>query len=252
MGAWVPVERRTAAPLVDLTLLRHPAVAAANLTMLLGGASMYLLLTLVVRYMQTPHTAGYGFDASVLRASLVLIPFSAAGFVGGRVSEPLRTRLGSRAGLVLGASSVVAASVFFALSRSHLWQPYAVMAMLGLGVGAFSAAMPGMILAVTPAGETSSAMSVNQVVRSTGFSAGSALGGLILAAYTHAGQDFPARHGYSTAAWISAAAMAATVALTAGRPGTQARVQRPTALPASRVPRSGRGDGRQRRRRIYP
>ena len=215
LAGWVLVERRSTSPLVDLALLRHPAVAAANITMLLGGASMYLLLTLVARYMQTPHEAGYGFGASVLRASLVLIPFSALGFVGGRGSERLRTRFGARVSLVLGAASVVAASMFFALSRSQAWQPYAVMALLGLGVGAFSAAMPGVILAVTPAGETSSAMGVNQVVRSVGFSAGSALGGLILAAYTPAGHAFPAQSGYSTAAWLGAAAMAATTVLTA-------------------------------------
>jgi predicted MFS family arabinose efflux permease len=215
LAAWALVERHSAAPLVDLTLLRHPAVAAANVTMLVGGASMYLLLTLVTRYMQTPHAAGYGFGASVLSASLVLIPFSALGFVGGRVTQVVRNRHGARAALVLGAASVVAASVFFAMFRSQVWQPYAVMALLGFGVGAFSAAMPGVILAFTPAGETSSAMGVNQVVRSAGFSAGSALGGLILAAYTQAGHAFPARHGYSTAALIGGAAMAATIGLTA-------------------------------------
>jgi predicted MFS family arabinose efflux permease len=199
--------------LVDLGLLRHPAIAVANVTMLLGGVSMYLLLTLVARYMQTPPSAGYGFGATVLRASLVLIPFSVLGFVGGRVTRALPARLGGRAALMLGAASVVAASTFFALSRSQSWEPYAVMALLGFGVGAFSAAMPGVILTVTPAGETSSAMGVNQVVRSVGFSAGSALGGLILAAYTHAGHAFPAQSGYSTAAWIGAASMAATIAL---------------------------------------
>jgi hypothetical protein len=51
------------------------------------------------------------------------------------------------------------------------------MAILGGGVGGFSAAMPSVILAVTPAGETSSAMSVNQVVRSVGFAIGSAVCG---------------------------------------------------------------------------
>ncbi len=219
LAAWALVERRSTAPLVDLALLRHPAVAAANITMLLGGTGMYLLLTLVVRYMQTPPAAGYGFGATVLRASLVLIPFSALGFVGGRTTRLLLTRCGPRAALAVGAGAVTGASVIFALSRSHVWQLYAVMALLGFGVGAFSAAMPGTILAVTPAGETSSAMSVNQVVRSTGFSVGSALGGLILAAYTDAGHAFPAERGYSTAAWIGAAAIAATIALTtAGRP----------------------------------
>jgi predicted MFS family arabinose efflux permease len=47
--------------------------------------------------------------------------------------------------------------------------------------------MPGVILAVTPERETSSAMSFNKVVRSVAFSLGSAFGGLMLAAGTNTG-----------------------------------------------------------------
>lgn len=87
------------------------------------------------------------------------------------------------------------------------------MALLGCGVGGFSAAMPAVILAVTPARETASAMGVNQVVRSVGFSVGSAAGGLILAAATSAGQTFPARSGYTVAAASGVAIMAATAVI---------------------------------------
>jgi hypothetical protein len=85
------------------------------------------------------------------------------------------------------------------------------MGVLGFGVGSFSAAMPAAILAVTPASETSSALSFNGLVRSTGFSLGSALGGLVLAANTGAGRMFPANGGYTLAAWVGVAAMTLTV-----------------------------------------
>ncbi|MGH3391598.1 MAG: MFS transporter [Actinomadura sp.] len=214
LAGWVWWERRAAAPLVDLALLRHPAVTWANVIMLLGGIGMYLLLTLVTRYVQTPASAGYGFDASVFVSGLVLVPFSALGFVGGKITPPLRHRAPETAVLAGGAAVVLSALVLFALTRSRLWESFAVMALLGLGVGTFSAAMPGTILAVTPAGETSSAMSFNQVVRSVGFAIGSALSGLILSAHTNAGTEgerFPTDHGYSVAAWAGAATMAATV-----------------------------------------
>ncbi|MGH3313332.1 MAG: hypothetical protein ACRDP3_22555 [Streptomyces sp.] len=89
----------------------------------------------------------------------------------------------------------------FALVRGQLWLAFVVMGLLGLGVGAFSAAMPAAILAATPPEETSSAMSFNQVVRSMGFSVGSVLGGLVLAAHTGSGAAFPAEPGYAVAAW---------------------------------------------------
>jgi hypothetical protein len=61
----------------------------------------------------------------------------------------------------------------------------------------------------SPAGERLLVpMSFNQVVRSAGFSLGSALGGLILSAGTPAGRLFPADSAYTTAAWTGAAVMA--------------------------------------------
>lgn len=55
------------------------------------------------------------------------------------------------------------------------------MAVLGLGVGGVSATCPP---SSSPSSETSSAMSVNQVIRAIGFSLGSAIAGLILSATT--------------------------------------------------------------------
>lgn len=212
LAAWVRHERQSSAPLVDLALLRHPAVAGANLVMLLGGVGMYLLLTLVTRYAQTPAEAGYGFGVGVFVAGLVLVPFSVLGFIGGKLAPSLlRRHLAATSVLAIGGTAVLTALTLFAIVRSQLWLLFVVMGLLGLGVGVFSAAMPAAILAVTPAAETSSAMSINQVVRSVGFSIGSALGGLTLAARTPAAAHFPVESGYATAAWIGAAMMAVTV-----------------------------------------
>jgi predicted MFS family arabinose efflux permease len=53
-------------------------------------------------------------------------------------------------------------------------------------------------------------MSFNQVVRSVGFSLGSAVGGLVLAAGTDTGHLFPSDGAYTTAALVGIAAMAVT------------------------------------------
>ena len=55
---WTVSELRSKAPLVDVRAVRHPAVAGANIAMLVGGVGMYLLLTLITRYSQTPQGAG--------------------------------------------------------------------------------------------------------------------------------------------------------------------------------------------------
>ena len=188
-------------------------MAGANLAMLIGGIGMYLLLTLITRFAQTPHAAGYGFGLSTFVAALVLVPFSALGFVAGKVTPRLRRRIGASRQLAASAVVVLAAFALFALARSNITELLIAMAILGFGVGSFSAAMPAVILAVTPEEETSSAMSFNQVVRSVGFSLGSAVGGLVLSASRTPRSPggagiFPANGSYTTAAWIGAGIMA--------------------------------------------
>ncbi len=209
LTAWAILEARTDQPLVDVRLLRNPSVATANLVMLTGGVGMYLLLSLITRYVQTPASAGYGFGLNTFQAGLVLVPFSLLGFAAGRLVPRLRDRLGARTVLAASTAVVLAAFVLFALARGRLVEPVIAMSLLGIGVGGFSAAMPAVILAATPKAETASAMSVNQVVRSVGFSIGSALGGLILAAHTT--DVFPQQSGYTTAAWAGAATTTATL-----------------------------------------
>ncbi|OKK16183.1 MFS transporter [Streptomyces sp. CB00455] len=207
---WTVSELRTKTPLVDVRAVRHPAVAGANLAMFVGGSGMYLLLTLITRYAQTPHGAGYGFGLTTFVAGLILIPFSVLGFVAGKITPRVRTRIDGPL-LLAGSAAVVGGGfVLFATARSNLAELLAAMGVLGFGVGSFSAAMPGVILSVTPRSETSSAMSFNYVVRSVGYSVGSAIGGLVLAAGTATGRLFPNDDAYTSAALVGVAAMAVT------------------------------------------
>lgn len=231
--AWVTAELRSKAPLVDVRAVRHPAVAGANLAMLVGGIGMYLLLTLITRYAQTPHSVGYGFGLTTFAAGLVLVPFSALGFVAGKLTPRVRMRIGAPLLLAGSAVVVLAAFALFAAARSNLAELFTAMGVLGFGVGSFSAAMPGVILAVTPHSETSSAMSFNQVVRSVGFSLGSAIGGLVLAAGTGTGHLFPADGAYTTAAMIGIATMAVTALTSLALARQRAAETEPTTAPAS-------------------
>ena len=214
LAGWVAVERRVRRPLVDVMALRHPAVARANLIMGVSGIAMYLLFTLITRYVQTPPQAGYGYGLTDFEAGLVLVPFSVLGFLAGRVVPRLRQRVGPFPLLAVSGVVVTAACCLFAATRTLgvAW-PIAAMGVLGFGVGGFSATMPQAILAVTPAEDTAAAISVNQVVRSVGFSIGSALSGLVLAAYTPAGHFAPTGPGYTTTAWAGAALAIVSIAL---------------------------------------
>ena len=236
---WTAFELRRKAPLIDVRAVRHPAVAGANITMFVGGIGMYLLLTLITRYAQTPHSAGYGFGLSTFVAGLVLVPFSLLGFVAGKLTPPVRERMGAPLLLAGNAVVILGAFALFAAARSNLAELFVAMGVLGFGVGSFFATMPGVILAVTPKSETSSAMSFNQVVRSVGLSLGSAIGGLVLATGTDTGHLSPTNSAYTTAALVGIAAMAITAVTSIALARQRVPETNPTAAPAS-APTEGR------------
>jgi predicted MFS family arabinose efflux permease len=185
---------------VDLRILVTGGVLRANCAMLLAGIGMYLLFSLLTRYVQTPPDAGYGFALSGVLAGAALIPFSLLGFVAGRLTPRLAAWLGDAWTFVVCAAAVMVAAVLFALLPQSLLATLAAMGVLGYGVGGASAVMPALVLAGAPVEETASVLSINQIVRSVAFSIGSALAGLLLAAATGAGDVFPSQVGYALAA----------------------------------------------------
>jgi MFS family permease len=216
---WTRRQLRIPAPLVDLTQLRHRAVLGADVSAGLLGIALYMFLTVITEFVQTPSAEGFGFGASTLVAGLCLVPFSAASLIGSRLMTATLRRSGSRAALAIGGSAIVAAGVFFALVHGALWQACVMMGLLGIGFGFTFAAIPGLITRSVPSQEVGSAMGFYQVVRSIGFSAGSALVASILASHAVTGSSFPAVGGYTTALWVGAGiAVFATVVAVAMAP----------------------------------
>ncbi|MEU6345848.1 MFS transporter [Streptomyces sp. NPDC046977] len=233
LAVWVVHELRTARPLVDLRLTRDRTVLTANATALVAGLGMYLLLSLVTRFVQTPREAGYGFGASVALTGLVLLPFSLASMAAGRVVPLVARRFGTALVLPLGCAVSLAAVLAFALVRGQLWELFAIMAVAGFGIGWMFAVMPGMIVGSVPAHETGSAMSFNQVLRYVGYSTGSVLSATVLEAHTVAGRILPTGDGYRTAALLACGVWAAMILVTAVLPPRHRRAAATDAAPAA-------------------
>jgi MFS family permease len=205
---WVIWELRCGHPLVQLRLVARRSVLAGNLTGLLVALGFYPLMSLVVRYVQTPPTAGYGLGASAVLAGVMLTPFSAASFAARRPAVALARR--TSPDWVVAASSLVlgAGQVLFLLDRSGYPAVVAAMALTGFGVGAVFAVNPIQIVDGVPPAETGSAISFYQLVRTAGYSVASALSATVLAGYTRPGQHVPAETGYSAATLIDLAVLA--------------------------------------------
>lgn len=199
-GCWLCVELRSATPLVDVRLLSRPTVFRANAAMAVAGIGLYLLFSVLTRYLQTPDDAAYGFALPGVAAGAALIPFSVLGFVAGKASPTLITHLTVRWAYLISSLIAMLAALVFASGNHSLALVLIAMALLGYGVGGISAAMPALVLAGVPETETASVLTINQIVRSVGFAIGSAVAGLILATSTPADALLPEHHGYVIAA----------------------------------------------------
>ena len=197
-GAWVWQQLRSAHPLVELRLLRIRPVLTADITVLLGGIGMYLLLTLTTRIVQAPaNTGGLGHGAII--AGLAMLPLSAGSLAATWLARWLRHHLPGPVLLPTAALIMIVAMVLFAVSRHNLAGLLVTMAIAGVGIGLVFALVPTLIVGHVPESDTGSALSFNQIFRYVGYSLGSVLTATVLQAYTPAGNPYPSSHAYLAA-----------------------------------------------------
>jgi len=223
LAGWVWQQLHTAAPLVDLRLLRHPAVLSADSCALVVGVAMYMYLSEVTEFVQVPRSTGYGFSASVVVAGLTLVPFSVLSLLASRALPWLTRTVGQRGVLPVGSLVVAASGVFFGLCHGSLWTAFVMTGLMGAGLGLTFAAIPTLIVGAIPAAETGSATGFYQVIRYVGFSFGSALTAAVLAGHTPAGSAQPTEPGFTLVVWIGAGLSAVAAVVTWVLPGLHAR-----------------------------
>ena len=204
LAAWIPHELHCAHPLVNLHHLANRSVLMDDVAGFLMSMSMYLVVPIVVEFIQIPPSNGFGFGATVIVSGFVLTPLSLGTFLASRLLVPYERRFGVRSMIPLGALVFAAASTFFALEHGSLWEAFVAMGIVGLGIGFTFAAMPGFIIRAVPTAETGSATGFYQVLRNIGLSVGSAFGAAVLLAYTPHGASLPDLDGFRVALLISA------------------------------------------------
>jgi predicted MFS family arabinose efflux permease len=212
--AWVMVESRSAQPLVDMRMMRIPAVWTTNLVALLLGIGMYAAFAFLPQYLETPSSAGYGFGSTITQAGLILLPASVAMFIFGSLSGRVSSRFGARQVLIAGTAIGIAPFVLLTVARGHEWEILIAMALQGIGFGLAYAAMSNLVVQAVPAEQTGVASGMNANIRTIGGSLGAAVMSSIVTATAHHGglpQDAGYTHGFLALTIAAAAAAAAAV-----------------------------------------
>lgn len=172
---WVQVEKRSTAPLVDMRMMRLPAVWTNNLVALLLGVSMYALFAFVPQFVQTPVASGYGFGAGVTQSGLILLPLTVMMFLSGLASGRLAGRIGGRAVIGLGLLISLAAVAVLVFAHGAKWELYLATGLMGAGFGLAFSAMSSLVVSAVPPDQTGVAGGMNTNIRTVGGSIGAAL-----------------------------------------------------------------------------
>ncbi|HET9025211.1 MAG TPA: MFS transporter [Burkholderiaceae bacterium] len=204
---WVRFELRVPVPLVDMRMMRRRAVWSTNLAALLVGFGMFGSFILIPQFVQAPPEAGYGFDATVTEAGLILLPSTAVMLFAGPIAGWLGGRLGSRLPLLIGTLLAAVAFLRIALAHEERWELYIGTALMGAGIGFAFAAMANLIVEAVDPTETGVATGMNTIMRTLGGSLGGQISATIVAAHVIAGTHIARESGYTAAFLLSATVM---------------------------------------------
>src|SRR4051794_3971725 len=144
LGAFVVVERRSAAPLVPLRLFRSRALSVSGGSLALNGAAFLSMFFLTAIYLQQVR------GDSALEAGIHFLPMGGAAIVGAVLASQLVQRFGTRTVQLGGA--VLSVVGLLLLSQADATGSYSSQLLPGLiifGFGIIGVGVPGQITAVS-------------------------------------------------------------------------------------------------------
>ncbi|MEV7072367.1 MFS transporter [Streptomyces sp. NPDC091972] len=217
---WLYSEARSRTPLIDLRVMRLPAVWTTNTAALLFGAGMYSIWSFLPGFVQTPSSAGYGFGASVTAAGLLMLPMLVAMFLAGVLGGRLEPVLGAKTLLTTGAALGAVSCGFLALWHDEQWQIAVVAGLFGLGIGLAFASMANLIVGSVPADQTGAATGMNANIRTIGGSIGAAVTSVLVTGHLQSSglpRESGYTHGFTLLAVLCLAAALAALLVPVGR-----------------------------------
>ena len=192
---WIVVEARAQHPIIDMRLMRMPAVWATNLVALLFGATMFGILTFLPQLVQTPTASGYGLGLTVTGAGLVLLPMVVGMGVTGPLSARISRRVSFRMQLVWTSLISTVATAGIAVMHDSALVIAAWGLLYGVGLGFAYAALSSLVVQSVPHHQTGVATGMNANIRVIGGAVGTAAVTSVVTAHATA-TGLPVEGGY--------------------------------------------------------
>ncbi|MFG1945307.1 MFS transporter [Nonomuraea sp. NPDC048826] len=174
--AFVVVERRSASPMLDLSLFRSPGFTASTLVAMisfLGLIGFFFVLSLYLGLVQQLDTLAAGVRMVIVNVVSMLL-----GLVMGHVMRRVPPRVLITAGLVVAAVALLAMTTVD--GGTSFWSLAWRLALLGLGLGVAFPCITGTAVASVPPHQAGMAAAGNNAFRQVGSALGPAVLGTLL------------------------------------------------------------------------
>ncbi|NEB82036.1 MFS transporter, partial [Streptomyces sp. SID14478] len=168
LAAFVAVERRSATPMLDLSLLRRPLFLASTAGGLFTGLSVIALFSYVPTLLQ--HT----MDVTPMGTAGLLMVWSGTAFLVALQARRLAGRVSPRHQLALGFAlhALAVATMLGAAGSGHWTRMLPGLFVSGIGSGLLNAALPLLAVESVPAGRAAMGSGANNTARYIGSAAG--------------------------------------------------------------------------------
>ncbi|MGD6745246.1 MFS transporter [Streptomyces sp. BH106] len=205
LAAFVAVERRSATPMLDLSLLRRPLFLAATAGGLFTGLSVIALFSYVPTLVQ--RTMG----VSPMGTAGLLVVWSGTSFLVALQARRLAGRVSPRHQLAVGFAlhALAVATMLGAAGSGHWTRLLPGLVVSGIGSGLLNAALPLLAVESVPAGRAAMGSGANNTARYIGSAAGVAL---MIAVSTSTGTSTHALADGTNAALIASGVLALAAA----------------------------------------
>src|SRR5437868_7007942 len=164
LPAWVAIERRGRAPMLDLGLFRDKLFAAASAAAFINGLSRFALMFLFVFYFQGPQ------GQSPIMAGLELAPMAIGMLIASPLAGIVADRRGSRGLAALGMVVTAAGLAGMTMLQAHtayVWSaPW--LAVVGIGPGMFMSPNPAAKMGSVPDNRRGVAAGARVMLQNTG------------------------------------------------------------------------------------
>jgi MFS family permease len=217
-AAWVVVENRVAAPMIDLRVLRQRTVAMTVLATALAGFGVFSWFMLVPRLVAVPRglapplaaTVHYGFGASSTKAGMFMLPGMLMSLLAASMLSRISRRVGWRLPLFAILCLLAVGYSGLALFHHAAWQIVVFMVICGVG-GPISSVAGKIVADDVPPADHGLVTGLTMV----GYYIGGVVGGQVCAAVltgdTIAGTTTPTESAYVTCFFLAAGAAAAAI-----------------------------------------